>query len=594
VTGNTENLAGAFGPRNVWFRRVVADHLHPLQRLLSRKGVSAQEVDDAVQETLLVAYGKADLIEPAAERQFLVAIALRVASNLRRGARRRGSAYERYSQAIEGGITADFDEHLDSHRARALAGAALEALAPEVRELVMMCELGDLQVAEAAAQLGIPVGTAASRLRRGRRAFEERLRAPAANEDPSPAGAESAVVFHWWATQQERDALDAMLEVHRIEHPQAGIVSAHGGGAGSFKPQLSTRILWNQPPDTFQASVGRDVLDWVRLNGHDDADSRLRPIDDVLSDGGLLRAFPRELVDSVGFGDHLYAVPINILRTNTLYFHRRRLAELGLAAPATLSEFLAAAEELRRHGVTPLAVGARQPWALTLLAFENLMVSVAGADYYEDFFRGRRSPGDPQLRETLETLKKVLAYANDDALALTWNEAVDRMLDGAAAMTVMGDWARGYLVDRGARCVPSGEIRGELPDPDEFGEVATFGTSEVFVFASDAFALPAAARRREAALDLLRTLSTKAAQVAFSRRKGSIPARLDVAASDLAPAARQTLLEFRSRKRVPTLTSLAPRNFVPLLDAAMAQFALNRDVDDVLRVLKGSYSLLRA
>lgn len=60
-------------------------------------------------------------------------------------------------------------EHLDLH-------AAIQALGPEHRTVVVMHYLADLPVDEVAAVLGVPVGTVKSRLARARAALADRLR----------------------------------------------------------------------------------------------------------------------------------------------------------------------------------------------------------------------------------------------------------------------------------------------------------------------------------------------------------------------------------------------------------------------------------
>ena len=144
------------------------------------------------------------------------------------------------------------------------------------------------------------------------------------------------------------------------------------------KSQLNTRMIWNQPPDVFQANLGLDLLDWVATGER--RGRRLRSIAETLADDTWTAAFPRELIEAVSFGGQPYAVPLNIHRTNNLFYNGRIFEEHGgRVQPATLDAFFAAASSrLERLGIVPLAVGARQPWPVTLLAFENLMVSIAG------------------------------------------------------------------------------------------------------------------------------------------------------------------------------------------------------------------------
>ena len=120
-----------------------------------------------------------------------------------------------------------------------------------------------------------------------------------------------------------------------------------------------------------------------------------------------------------------------------------------------------------------------------------------------------------------------------------------------------------------------------------------FGTDDVFVFSSDSFPLAAEAHKRDT-LDLLRTFGSVEGQIAFNLRKGSIPARIDTDVSRFDPVARRTMLDFRTRRHLPTLTSIAPREFMSVLDTAMARFATSRDVDEVTRVIRNHYATLRS
>src|SRR5213078_5141940 len=68
---------------------VVALHFDFIWRLLRRLGVSESEVDDATQQVFLTATSKELRGGAARARPFLYGVALRVAANFRRTARRR-------------------------------------------------------------------------------------------------------------------------------------------------------------------------------------------------------------------------------------------------------------------------------------------------------------------------------------------------------------------------------------------------------------------------------------------------------------------------------------------------------------------------
>jgi RNA polymerase sigma-70 factor, ECF subfamily len=164
-------------------RALQEEHFEFLWRSLRRLGVPEADVDDAVQQVFLVAARRT--IQPGAERSFLFATALRVASHARRTRRRRREADEPVPEQTD--ATPSPEELLDQRRARALLDEVLEALPLDLRAVFILFELEEMTVVEIAAMLGIPSGTAASRLRRGRELFQQtvaRVRANAQRRQP--------------------------------------------------------------------------------------------------------------------------------------------------------------------------------------------------------------------------------------------------------------------------------------------------------------------------------------------------------------------------------------------------------------------------
>jgi RNA polymerase sigma-70 factor (ECF subfamily) len=155
-------------------RALREEHFEFVWRSSRRLGVAEADADDAVQQVFIVAAEKLDRIERGKERSFLFAVALRVASHARRAERRRGEVPDEVleSRPDEGpGV----EELLEQRRARALLDEALGALPLEARAVFVLFEMEELTLTEIAELLAIPRGTAASRLRRARELFEERI-----------------------------------------------------------------------------------------------------------------------------------------------------------------------------------------------------------------------------------------------------------------------------------------------------------------------------------------------------------------------------------------------------------------------------------
>ena len=156
-------------------RRIEAMvHLHfdAVWRSLRRLGVPAGSLDDAAQQVFLVAARKLEAIEVGGEKPYLLGIAVRVASESRRSkARKREVSAEEAGERID--PIPSPEELVDQKRARQLLDRVLLAMPMDLRAAFTMFEIEGMSAPEVASALGIPLGTAASRLRRAREQFRE-------------------------------------------------------------------------------------------------------------------------------------------------------------------------------------------------------------------------------------------------------------------------------------------------------------------------------------------------------------------------------------------------------------------------------------
>jgi len=223
------------------------------------------------------------------------------------------------------------------------------------------------------------------------------------------------------------------------------------------------------------------------------------------------------LLEMVSQGGEIYSVPANIHRGNELFYNKKVLSDNGITAPTTWDEFFTAAEKLKGKGIAALAVGGKDTWAVTML-FEDILLTTGGPQKFNDLMAGKLAWTDQSVVDALAALKKIWqgGYVNKDFSALTWDDASGQVLKGTAAMTIMGDWAKGYF---------------QANDPkwaDNFGWMPSPGTSGIFKVIVDTFGLPKGAKNAANTKKFLDLLASKTGQVTFNLRKGSIPARTDV------------------------------------------------------------------
>jgi RNA polymerase sigma-70 factor (ECF subfamily) len=157
---------------NERIRALLRSHYREVWRVLRHLGVPSAVIEDAAQQVFLVATSKLSRIELGKERGFLIGTAVRVAANHRRSYAARRESPDEDLDARAGDAPAA-DELLDRKRLRALLEDVLSGLPLDLRTVFVLFELEGFEVPEIAEIVGIPRGTAASRLRRAREAFEQ-------------------------------------------------------------------------------------------------------------------------------------------------------------------------------------------------------------------------------------------------------------------------------------------------------------------------------------------------------------------------------------------------------------------------------------
>jgi RNA polymerase sigma-70 factor, ECF subfamily len=158
-------------------RRIAAlltQHHSLVWRSLRRLGVSEGDADDASQQVFVVAYRRLTDIAPGSERSFLLQTALRVAAEFRRSRKRRREEDGQDLRSVAD-PAASPEDLVDRQRACAMLDRVLAAMPMDLRAVFVLFEIEGLTMAEISSAIAIPAGTVASRLRRARAVFRERV-----------------------------------------------------------------------------------------------------------------------------------------------------------------------------------------------------------------------------------------------------------------------------------------------------------------------------------------------------------------------------------------------------------------------------------
>lgn len=404
--------------------------------------------------------------------------------------------------------------------------------------------------------------------------------------DDEPGSAEptgEVKVFSWWTSGGEVDALRALISVHEKNYPQTKIKNLAEDLADEAHDRLAQLMEEGNPPDLYQANVGADEFTYVLFNGVDDSDSRVESLNSLAEAEGWTEVFPPAVREALSYNGTMYAVPANIHRINSLFYNRKIMEQEGLPVPETTEDLLTTAEALKSAGYTPLCIGSADSWTLALLLFENVLPAVAGGNYYKDYWTGKEDPKSTEMRDSIAYFQSLWPYFNADAGELDWTAGIDHMFeqDSPCVMTVMGDWAKGYLTTKGWT---AGEDFDQAPFP---------GSNGTFVFTADTFPLPKGAPNRAGAVAFLKTVGSIEGQVAFNLLKGSIPVRTDVNPEEFDATAQRTMADFAKDQLVTARSGLVPLDAFADLPAALQDLVREDDDDVVLNALANDYDALR-
>lgn len=368
-------------------------------------------------------------------------------------------------------------------------------------------------------------------------------------------------IFSWWAGD-EGPALQALIDLYKKRYPNVEVINATvtGGSGVNARAVLKTRMLGGDPPDSFQVHAGQELIGtWVIAD-------RMEDLTGLFNQEGWMSKFPKGLIDLLSYKGKIYSVPVNIHRSNVMWYVPAKLREWGVQPPKTWAEFLTTCQTLKSKGLeAPLALG--ENWTQQHL-WESVALGVLGAADYANLWTGKLRFNDPKAVAVWNTFGRVLDCANKDASGLSWQQAVDRVLEGKAAFNIMGDWAAGYMTT--TKGLKPGEGFGWAPAP---------GTAGVFMMLSDSFGLPKGVKNRTNVLNWLRLIGSKEGQDTFNPLKGSIAARTDSDPSKYNAYLQSAMRDWKSNRIVGSLVhgAVAPESFMSQFGTVMEIYLSGRN-----------------
>lgn len=395
-------------------------------------------------------------------------------------------------------------------------------------------------------------------------------------EPPAEFSDEPFSIATFWA-DREQAALETLRD--RVDSDRYLISTEQIGTRVEVQRHINDAFESQKLPDVFQVNGGSDVLRWVRDRSPEATD--VCALDRLRDHDRWSELYFPEALEPLSCHGNLYALPVGIHHLNVLFYNRELWNELVLRAkesgvellePAQLEnpyDLLAQLRQIAALGATtpsgkplaPFALGNESEWPLTIVAFENVLLSLS-RDAYETLWMGGLDGATEQQRATLrETLKEMLTVLrelrsfSDASTTVSWQDSLRQVGAGEALLTITGDWGFAQL------------------DPEMLTKVETItfpGTADTFVYTPDSFAVPRELKKNgfPARSFLQDIVADKAALIDFANAKHAIPPRNDLSKTEIArlasPNLRATYQQFagcdarNECKLVLAVSGLAP------------------------------------
>ena len=323
------------------------------------------------------------------------------------------------------------------------------------------------------------------------------------------AGHMEAEVIHWWTSGGEQAAISQFAEAWQ-EMGNTWIDTAITGGDNARGTTVN-RIIGGNPPTAAQFNISKQFVDLVEQG-------LLQSLEEVASaEGWRDFIYPPELIETCEFEGEFYCVPVNIHSWQWMWINDDVYKQVGLPVPQTFEEFLAGAPTIQDAGIIPLALGG-QGWQESGM-FDVVASSIMGFPLMQSIYRDKDVDAfrDGRFESVLNTFRELNTFTDEGSPGRLWNDTTAMVIEGKAAMQVMGDWARGEFAVAGKEAMV--DYSCVIPGKEKY--VALGG--DVFVFPKNDDP-----KVKDVQLAMASMMVNPTVQAKFNNAKGSLPMRLDV------------------------------------------------------------------
>jgi multiple sugar transport system substrate-binding protein len=322
-------------------------------------------------------------------------------------------------------------------------------------------------------------------------------------------GAQNLVIQSYNSDEAPKKAFAEVVAEFQRQNPKIK-VTVNTVAHEQFKTQLVNYLTAKEAPDVLTWFAGFRMQQYA-MKG------LLEPIAESTFPGGsFTKEFPAAFKPAASYNNKIYFMPHSWYWW-AVYYNKDVFASYKLAVPKTWDEFLAVCETLKKNGVAPISIGAKDTWTAGGW-FDYMNVAVNGGSAHQKLTGGTVSYTDPSVMKTFGYIADLAkkGYILPNAASYSWQEAVTPLVEGKAGMYLMGQ----FIMD---------SVPADKKASIDFFPFPKAGRSDYGVDTpTDGFMIPAKAKNKTEAKKFIAFLGTKQAQELMNKPLGRLSANMTV------------------------------------------------------------------
>jgi len=300
----------------------------------------------------------------------------------------------------------------------------------------------------------------------------------------------------------QREAFKTLVNDFRAANPDVDIHLTIQD-LPTYRKGLPGSLDTDNAPDVFNWFAGDQMRTMAQRGELDD-------LSDLWKANTWWNTFPSA---AVTVGGRQYALPYQYYPWG-LFTRRDVLERAGIReAPRDLSAIMTACSKLRKAGFIPIALGAKDGWALAAW-FDFIDMRANGYEYHQLLLEGKATYNDTDVRRTFAMWKQLIDAKcfDPNALAVDEHGAEAQLYAGRAGMLLMGKVVSASFP----------EVVRPVIDYQRFPTIDS-GRAAAEAAPTDTFHVAARAKNKADARRFLKFASSSAANAKLAKSLGSFP-----------------------------------------------------------------------